>query len=180
MQKTVKIGETTIDLAATGAVLCLYKQQFGVEYYDDFLQINALNANISATDIEKMSLSLKIGYRLVWSMAKAADPNIADPDVWIDSFDEFPLTKLIPVAMELLGKSFEQAVSDGNSSGGDRLTSENLVACCLSCGLNMNDINSLDIGFLLNSINEYVRIKSGGKSKTSTKRKATQADFDRF
>lgn len=179
MQKTIKIENTTFNLAATGAVLCLYKQQFGVEYYDDFLRITAINTNISATDIEKAAISLEIGYRLIWSMAKAADPSISDPDVWIDEFEDFPLTELMPIAMELLGKSFEQVIANG-TAGGEKLTSENLIACCLSCGLNMNDVNTLSIGFLLNSINEYIRIKSGGKSKTGTKRKATQADFDRF
>ena len=179
MQKTIKIGNVSFNLAATGAVLCLYKQQFGVEYYDDFLRITAINTNASATDTEKAALSLEIGYRLIWSMAKAADSCISDPDVWIDEFEDFPLTELMPIAMELLGKSFEQVITNG-TAGGEKLTSENLIACCLSCGLNMQDVNSLSIGFLLNSINEYIRIKSGGKSKTGTKRKATQADFDRF
>lgn len=179
MQKTIKIGNVSFNLAATGAVLCLYKQQFGVEYYDDFLRITAINTNISASDIEKAAISLEIGYRLIWSMAKAADPSISDPDVWIDEFEDFPLTELMPIAMELLGKSFEQVIANG-TAGGEKLTSENLIACCLSCGLNMNDVNTLSIGFLLNSINEYIRIKSGGKAKTGTKRKATQADFDRF
>lgn len=179
MQKTIKIGEQSVDLAATGAVLCIYKQQFGVEYYDDFLRISAISANVSATDFEKGAVTLEVGYRLIWSMAKAADPTIPDPDAWIDSFEEFPLTELLPVAMELLGKSFEQVIANGTTGGG-KLTSENLVACCLSCGLNMNDIQTMSIGFLLNSINEYIRIKSGGKNRVGTKRKATQADFDRF
>lgn len=180
MQKTIHIGDSVFNLAATGAVLCIYKQQFGVEYYDDFLRITAVNSNINATEAEKTAITLEVGYRLIWSMAKAADPNIQDPDSWLDSFEVFPLTKLLPIAMELLGKTFEQVISVGTSAGGEKLTSENLVACCLSCGLNMADINTLSIGFLLNSINEYIRIKSGGKSQTSTKRKATQADFDRF
>lgn len=179
MIKTIKIGEATFNLAATGAVLCIYKQQFGVEYYDDYLRIAAINQNISATVEQRIELSLEIGYRLIWSMAKAADSAVPDSDVWIDSFEKLPLTELMPIAMTLLGKSFEEIITSG-TSGGDKLTSENLVACCLSCGLNMNDINSLSIGFLLNSINEYIRIKSGGKSGGGTTRKATQADFDRF
>lgn len=179
MQKTIKIDNVSFNLAATGAVICIYKQQFGVEYYDDFLRITAINSNASATDIEKAALSLEIGYRLIWSMAKAADPSISDPDLWIDEFEDFPLTELMPVAMDLLGKTFEQVISSGTSDGG-KLTSENLIACSLACGLNMSDINSMNIGFLLNSINEYIRIKNGGKSTTGTKRKATQADFDRF
>lgn len=179
MQKTVKIKDMTFNLAATGAVLCFYKQQFGVDYYDDFLRISAINQNTSAGDLEKASISFEIGYRLIWSMAKAADSSIPDPDTWIDSFEEFPVSRLMSAAMELLGKSFEQVITSGGE-GGERLTSENLIACCLACGMNMNDVNTMSIGFLLNSINEYIRIKSGGKSQTGTKRKATQADFDRF
>ena len=63
MQKTIKIDNVSFNLAATGAVICIYKQQFGVEYYDDFLRITAINTNASATDIEKAALSLEIGYR---------------------------------------------------------------------------------------------------------------------
>lgn len=179
MQKTIHIGDSVFNLAATGAVLCIYKQQFGIEYYDDFLRITAINSNINASDADKTAITLEVGYRLIWSMAKAADASIQDPDSWIDSFETFPITQLLPIAMELLGKTFEQVITVG-TAGGERLTSENLVACCLSCGLNMADVNTLSIGFLLNSINEYIRIKSGGKTQASTKRKATQADFDRF
>ncbi len=179
MLKTITAGKVSFDIAATGAVLCLYKQQFGVEYYDDFLRLKAMETNISATDMDKAKLTLEIGYRLIWAMAKAADPAIQDPDVWIDSFEEFPITKLLPIAMELLGKAFDQVLSTG-TVGGKKLTSENLIACCLTCGLNMNDVNTLSIGFLLNTINEYITIKNGGKTPTGTRRKATQADFDNF
>lgn len=179
MQKTIHIGDSVFNLATTGAVLCIYKQQFGVEYYDDFLRITSINSNINASDADKTAITLEVGYRLIWSMAKAADASIQDPDSWIDSFETFPITQLLSIAMELLGKTFEQVITVG-TAGGERLTSENLVACCLSCGLNMADVNTLSIGFLLNSINEYIRIKSGGKTQASTKRKATQADFDRF
>lgn len=179
MQKTIQLGDVTFNLAATGSVLCIYKQQFSCEYYDDFLRLSAIQKNASATETDKAGLALEVGYRLIWSMAKAADQTIADPDTWIDGFEKFPLTSLLPIAMELLGKTFEQVIATG-TAGGDKLTSENLVACCLSCGLNMADVNTLSIGFLLNAINEYIRIKSGGKAQAGTKRKATQADFDRF
>lgn len=179
MLKTIAIDDVKINLAATGAVLCIYKQQFGVEYYDDFLRISAISENAGATDLQKAELTYEVGYRLIWSMAKAADPSISDPELWIDEFETFPFSKLFPDAMELLGKTFDQVIATG-TSGGDRLTSENLVACCLACGLNTSDVNTLSIGFLLNTINEYIRIKNGGKTQTGTKRKATQADFDRF
>lgn len=180
MIKTIKIKDSTFNLAATGRVLVEYKQQFGVDYFDDFLRIKAINTNISADEIQKAAITLEVGYRLIWSMAKAAAPDtIPDPDVWMDSFKDFPLVALLPQAMDLLGKAFEQAIADG-SSGSGRLTSENLVACCLACGMSMDDISNLSIGFLLNSISEYIKIKNGGKAPSGTKRKATQADFDAF
>ena len=141
MQKTIHIGDAVLNLAATGAVLCIYKQQFGIEYYDDFLRITAINSNIKATEAEKSAITLEVGYKLIWSMAKATDANIQDSDSWIDSFETFPITQLLPIAMELLGKTFEQVTTVG-TAGGERLTSENLVACCLSCGLNMADVRT--------------------------------------
>lgn len=180
MIKTIRINDKSFTLASSGRVLIEYKQQFGVEYYDDLLRIKAIELNVSATELQKAAITLEVGYRLVWSMAKAASPSeIPDPDVWMDSFTEFPLVELLPQAMELLGKAFEQAVADGGGGSG-RLTSENLAACCLACGMSMEDISSLSIGFLLNSITEYIKIKNGGKSPSGTKRKATQADFDAF
>ncbi len=180
MIKTIKVKDTSFNLAATGRVLIEYKQQFGVEYYDDFLRIKAVNLNISADEVQRAAITLEVGYRLIWSMAKAASPEtIPDPDVWMNSFESFPLVELLPQAMELLGKAFDQAIADGGSGSG-KLTAENLIACCLACGMSMNDISNMSIGFLLNSITEYIKIKNGGKSPSGTKRKATQADFDAF
>ena len=175
MLKTIKIKDNTFNLDATGGTLCIYKQQFNSEYYDDFLSLKDIENKEDST-----KKTLEVGFRLVWSMAKTAEPTLPDPSSWLESFEEFPLLDLMKVSMELLGKSFQSVINSSDGSG-ERLTSENLVACCLSCGMSMNDINSLSIGFLLNSISEYIKIQTGDKGNGQKKaRKATQEDFDAF
>lgn len=177
MQKTVKIKDRLFKLSVTGYTLCIYKQQFNTEYYDDFLRITEQNKTENIEETTKTTL--EVYYRLIWSMLKTSDPSISDPEFYISEFDEFPLFELIKVAIELLDKSFSNIKKSENNENGDKLTSENLVACCLSCGMSMNDINTLSISFLLNSISEYIKIQTGTGEKKKT-RKATQEDFDRF
>lgn len=170
MIKTFKIGNKPLTLSATGGTLCIYKQQFGTEYYSDLKDTSRSN-------------TLKTGFKLIWAMVKTANRDIPDPETWLNSFEEFPLVELLPDALSLLGKSFGESVKTSNSKGEKPLTSESLVACCLSCGLSMNDIEQMSIGFLLDTISAYVEIKTGKNSKSTAqppKRKATQVDFDMF
>lgn len=176
MIKTVKINDNTFTLAATGGMITTYKQQFGTEYYEDLEVLSSANEKSTKE-------ALYSAYKLIWAMAKAADVTIADPDSWITSYEEFPLLQLIPEAVDILTKSFAQIKKDKDSEdNGERMTAENLVACCLACGMNLSDINNLSIGFLINSVSEYVKIKSGSASQQEKVhvRKATQADFDAF
>lgn len=176
MIKTITIKKQKFTLAATGGMICIYKQQFGREYYEDLEKI--------ATDAKEALLS---GYRLIWAMARAADNSIPDPDEWLRGFKEFPLLELVSEAVSLLTAAFSQVKKDEDESAepAERMTAENLVACCLACGMSIDDINNLSIGFLINSVTEYVRIKSNGREAGAEQprakvRKATQADFDAF
>lgn len=176
MVKSIKIKDNTFNLSTNGSFIVNYKQQFGREYYEDLEKIYSEN------DTKE---SLLYGYNLIWTMSKTYDNSIPDPDAWINTFTEFPLLELIPIAMDLLSSSFSQIKKDEDSEeNNEKMTAENLVACCLTCGMSMNDINSLDIGFLINSVSEYVKIKTGGTRNSSEERvhirKATQSDFDSF
>lgn len=171
MIKSFKIGNKAVTLSATGGTLCIYKQQFGTEYYNDLKDESSVN-------------TLKTGFQIIWSMAKTATPDLPDPDAWLSSFKEFPLVELLPEALSLLGKSFGEAKKEKSEESAKPLTSENLVACCLSCGLSMQDISEMSIGFLLDTISAYIDIKTGKTAKETAakpkKRQATQIDFDLF
>jgi hypothetical protein len=174
--KTVKIEDNVFNLAATGGMVIIYKQQFGKEYYEEL-------ETLSTASQQSTKEALYGAYKLIWAMSKAADVTVPDPDIWINSFDKFPLLQLIPHAVDLLTRSFGQIKKeDGEKDGSEKMTAENLVACCLACGMNISDINNLSIGFLINSVSEYVKIKSGAASQKGRvhTRKATQADFDAF
>ena len=178
MECTVTIDGKAIALKATGGTLIRYKEQFEEEYYDDVLKISAIKKNQSADLAEKIMLSAETGYKLIWAMAKTADNAIPNPDEWIETFEDFPITEILPVANELLTKSMNSCRQGGEKSeSGEQFSSENLVACCAICGFSTDDIDNRSIGFLMNCINEYAEIKSGDSDKV---RNATQADFDNF
>lgn len=161
MEKTIEYKGILINLRASAAVMIVYKEQFGVEYTDDF--------NGAAKDPVK---AVSVGYRLLWAMAKCADDSIPDPDVFIDGLgDDFDLLGAVDTAADLMRKSLgEFAVCDtdisdteeGAEPDGD--LSERLVASALRCGFSVADLNRISVGFLLRCINTNLagRQQSGG------------------
>lgn len=171
MEKTIKIGDKKVTLKATAGVIIRYKQQFGSDYAEDIAMLKSLNSD----DRENLiAMHVKIGYQLVWAMAKTADRSIPSPDVWIKKLKNFDVDKVFSEATNLFLKSMEDA--ETSSEGGEPITAENLLAMSLICGLNTSDIDNLSVSMLINTINEYCRQQTG----ETDERQATQADFDAF
>ena len=172
MDKTVIIDGKPVPLRITGGTLRRYKEQFGVEYYNDNAAANTLEGNEKTRAVEA------VGFRLIWALAKTADPKLPDPLTWIGSFGKFPLDEIISEATGLVNDALNCIkISEGTS--GRPFTSENLMASCLICGLSAEDADNISLGFLINTINEYCRIR-GGKGDENSYRPATQADYDAF
>lgn len=173
MEKTIKIGNKKVTLKATAGVIVRYKQQFSSDYTEDLAMLKSLNPD----DRDKLiTLHLKIGYQLVWAMAKTADHTIPSPDIWIKKFKSFDIDMVLCEAANLFLKSMENTNAVLDSGDSEPITAENLLAMCLICGLNTNDIDNLSISMLINTINEYCGWQSSGNDV----RQATQADFDAF
>ena len=45
-------------------------------------------------------------YNICWLYAKTADPNIPPIIEWLDSFDVFPITEIIPEIQDLIMSNF--------------------------------------------------------------------------
>ena len=147
MEQTIAYSGGKFNLRASAAVMIIYKEQFGVEYTEDF------SAAIMAP-----AEAVKVGYRLLWAMAKCADDTIPDPDIFIDGLGEdFDLLGAVDSAAELMRKSLgefatEESGTEGEVSEPDNELSERLVASALRCGFSVSDLNRISVGFLLRCI----------------------------
>ena len=173
MEKTIFIGDREINFKATGGTLCIYKQQFGTEYFEDVLKINVMKKNEQCSPEKIYLKQYETGYRLIWSMAKNADKNTPDPIKWAKQFETFPMSEILPQVTALFRTSDNESKSNG-----ENITSESLCACAIACGLTMEDVYNMPLDFLVGCISEAVDLKCG-KKKDRVK-KATQQDFMRF
>lgn len=92
---------------ATSAFLLLYKRQFQRDALRDLMQLeSATDKTNGQMDLDKIDTDTF--YRLLWVLARNADPTIA-PDLveWVGSFDDFPLIDIFTEAQELLLKSLQ-------------------------------------------------------------------------
>lgn len=120
MEKTLKIDGRNITFKATGGTLYRYKNQFGREFLSDAADLMKFEESKTKKKIKSpdgkitfqdeydfTKLNLELVYNLSWTMAKTADPNLPDPQSWLDSFEVFPIADIIEPIMELLQKSIE-------------------------------------------------------------------------
>lgn len=155
MEKTIAYSGGKFNLRASAAVMIIYKEQFGVEYTEDF------SAAIMAP-----AEAVKVGYRLLWAMAKCADDTIPDPDIFIDGLGEdFDLLGAVDSAAELMRKSLGEFAAvesgtEGEASEPDNELSERLVASALRCGFSVSDLNRISVGFLLRCISANLEGRS--------------------
>ena len=155
MEKTIAYSGGKFNLRASAAVMIIYKEQFGVEYTEDF------SAAIMAP-----AEAVKVGYRLLWAMAKCADDTIPDPDIFIDGLGEdFDLLSAVDSAAELMRKSLGEFAAEGSGTEGevsepDNELSERLVASALRCGFSVSDLNRISVGFLLRCISANLEGRS--------------------
>lgn len=78
------------------------------EVGDDGLTLDAIKRipteDLQSAVIELSGLELVDIIGIVWAMAKAADRNIAPPEVWVQQFEVFPLDIIIPEVIGLAAK----------------------------------------------------------------------------
>ncbi len=59
-------------------------------------------ATIDLANIDFSKVDFEVVYDLVWLYAKTANPEIADPITWLDDFDEFPISEILPEIMDMI------------------------------------------------------------------------------
>ncbi len=113
MEKTIHIGEKAVKLKATASFVLRYKSEFGEDILVKLTpMISAIANAASETDDAAQVLAKVLAespdfeavelFRIVYILAKTADPDIGDFFTWLDGFDHFPLDKIIPEAFGLV------------------------------------------------------------------------------
>ena len=169
MNATVTIGKQAVPIVATAGVIVLYNSQFGTEYLVDFQDLQ------EETDEKKyFDKYLMVGYRLLWSMAKVANPQLLPPDEWILALGDFDLEQPLKTARKLFGDTLKRCNID--DVDGEPLTADRLIAYAAICGMTVADLDKLSLPLVINSIDSYITTKYGSDEP----REATQADYDNF
>lgn len=91
MRKTIMIGDVPVALKATAATRYKYEAQFGRKLMKDLnLALGELKS-VESSDDKSVDAAYDTINRLLYTMAKQANPSIPDDMVeWLDEFDSFP------------------------------------------------------------------------------------------
>lgn len=133
MEKVIKIGKQEVRLNNNVAWTMEYRDQFGKDIVPAVMPLIAAllesassvisdtgGAEITVADLagslQGRTLDLMLPLfqvefvdlivNVTWSMAKAADENIAPPKQWVRQFDDFPLDVIVPAVYNLVLKGF--------------------------------------------------------------------------
>lgn len=108
MEKTIQIDGKAVRFKSTAATPLRYKAQFGKDLFAELLKMGALEKlsrikkpeNVKPEDLN--GLDFEVFYNIAWTMAKTADPKIPDPIAWLDEFETFPMTDVIPALQDMI------------------------------------------------------------------------------
>ena len=133
MTEIIKIGDKEVTLSNNVAWTMEYRDQFGKDIVPALMPVLAsmvegvspiiseseygeLNVSTIAESLQGRALDILLPMfqvefvdtiiNVTWSMAKAADENIAPPEQWVKQFEEFPLDVVGPAIYEMVLKGF--------------------------------------------------------------------------
>lgn len=130
MEKTIKIGKQDVRLTNNVSWAIIYRDQFGHDIIPTLVpmiaaatdivsglvsEANVGKGEVGVTDILRVldgdtlldavihlsGLEFVEFINITWAMAKACDDDIPEPRVWVRSFEDFPLDKVVPEVVSL-------------------------------------------------------------------------------
>lgn len=131
MEKTIKLGKTSIKLSNSVEWLLIYREQFDRDILQNLIPVANMAVEVAASlmkatggkaiekenvaellqivdvaDIQSAfyslaSLEFADIINIVWAMAKAANDEIDTPREWAKSLDAFPLDVVIPTIFDM-------------------------------------------------------------------------------
>lgn len=149
MERTVMVGGKPYNIRASAWALVIYKAQFGREYTEDAASIN--------NDEE----AYIVGCRLLWAMARAAKSKLPSPDDWIAMFKGKEIVKALKTSQQL----FAFSMGEDRGGKGEEFSSETLIASAAICGMRSEELNSLPLGMVIDTMEEYAEMRFGDGSE---------------
>lgn len=150
MERTIKVGGKPYNIRASAWALVIYKAQFGREYTED------------TGDAEDDEQAYIVGCRLLWAMARAAKSKTPSPDDWIVMFKPKELAKALVLSQHLFAASMGEEKRSGK---GSKFSSESLIASAAICGMRSEELNSLPLGMVIETMEEYAEMRFGDGSE---------------
>ena len=112
MEITVNIDGKEVPFKSSGAVAPRYMMQFQRDLLKDMMKMGISSIDFeNATEQELMlwardNIDFMVFYNIAWTFAKTADPTIPEPMKWLDSFETFPIFKIMEPIQDLLALTF--------------------------------------------------------------------------
>lgn len=139
MVKTLRIGESPVEINSSAGWLYTYREQFGhdilvvlmpaieatinlmykalqdsgIKEGDDMSKLlgGIDEEAISEAIITLSSMQFTTITNIVWALAKNADDKIPEPRTWLNSFETFPVDEVVP---KVIGAVIESSTSKKN------------------------------------------------------------------
>lgn len=99
MEKQITVGGIDVMFKATGATPRHYRRLFHRDIFADMQSLTNTIAKSRGKSLD--NTSLEVFENIAYCMAKQADPEIPEPDDWLDQFDMFSIYEILPELIEL-------------------------------------------------------------------------------
>lgn len=97
MEKTILIDGQELPLKATAMNMVVYRSQFNKDIMEVAGQIVKAGSTQDFSSIDSLGVA-----RLIWTMAKTANPDLPDFEKWFENIEMFPVLDILGDCMELI------------------------------------------------------------------------------
>lgn len=102
IEKVLNISGHDVKFKSTAGTLRHYRNNFGRDMLKDVMHLQEKLQKVSSSAEQFEVVDLEMFENLAWAMAKTADPDTKPIDIWLDDFETFAITKILPEIMTLL------------------------------------------------------------------------------
>lgn len=110
MEKVIFVGNKEVKFKATAGTLTRYRMYFNGDFIKDLMKLNEKLSKVAdKNSIEQFNaIDLDMFEKIAWTMAKTADNNIPNREVWLDDFETFSIIQILPEIMQLMIDNMNQ------------------------------------------------------------------------
>ena len=108
MEKTIIVSGKEVKFKATAGLNYRYREKFNRDFLKDLQGLQKKLEQNKNEGNEFEIIDLQMFERIAWTMAKTADKTIPDIEEWLDQFDMFAITQILPEILSLVAEDTEQ------------------------------------------------------------------------